>query len=51
MIDTHVHHWELGRFQYPWLADAAFDDLRKDYSPADYRADAAELPVDGWVHI
>jgi predicted TIM-barrel fold metal-dependent hydrolase len=51
MIDTHVHHWELGRFQCPWLADAAFDDLRKDYSPADYRADAAELPVDGWVHI
>ena len=51
MIDTHVHHWELGRFRYPWLDDAAFDDLRKDYFPADYRADAAEMPVDGWVHI
>ena len=42
---------ELGRFRYPWLDDAAFDDLRKDYFPADYRADAAEMPVDGWVHI
>ena len=51
MIDTHVHHWELGRFRYPWLAVAAFDDLRKDYFAADYRADAAEVPVDGWVHI
>ena len=51
MIDTHVHHWELGRFRYPWLDDTAFDDLRKDYFPPDYRADAAEMPVDGWVHI
>jgi hypothetical protein len=49
MIDTHVHHWELGRFRYPWLE--AFDGLRKDYTPADYRADAAEVPVDGWIHI
>ena len=51
MIDTHVHHWELGRFLYPWLDDAAFDDLRKHYFPADCRADVAETPVHGWVHI
>lgn len=51
MIDTHVHHWELGRFRYPWLDAPAFDDLREDYLPADYRADVAGAPVLGWVHI
>jgi hypothetical protein len=51
MIDTHVHHWDLSKFRYPWLDDPAFDDLRKNYLPADYRADAAETAVEGWVHI
>ena len=47
MIDTHVHHWDLARFRYPWLDDPAFDDLHKDYLPADYRADAAGAAVEG----
>ena len=51
MIDAHVHHWELGRFRYPWLDDPAFDDLRKNYLAADYRADVAGAPVQGWVDI
>ncbi len=51
MIDTHVHHWELARFRYPWLDDAAFDDLRHDYLPDDYRIDTVAKEVDGWVHI
>ena len=56
VIDTHVHHWELSRFRYPWLDDPAFDDLRQDYLPTNYRADAATAEiedgrVDGWVHI
>jgi predicted TIM-barrel fold metal-dependent hydrolase len=51
LIDTHVHHWDLDRFRYPWMDDPAFDDLRKDYVPADYRADAAGAAVEGWVHI
>jgi predicted TIM-barrel fold metal-dependent hydrolase len=50
MIDTHVHHWDLELFRYPWLEDPDFEDLRKDYLPADYRADA-EAAVEGWVHI
>jgi len=51
MIDTHVHHWDLERFRYPWMDDPAFDDLRKDYFPADYRADAARASVEGWIHV
>jgi predicted TIM-barrel fold metal-dependent hydrolase len=53
VIDTHVHHLDLARFRYPWLHDREFDALRRDYSPADYRADAADADVDveGWVHI
>jgi len=51
VIDAHVHHWDLERFRYPWLDDAAFEALRADYLPADYRADAGGVPVDGWVHV
>jgi predicted TIM-barrel fold metal-dependent hydrolase len=51
LIDAHVHHWDLGRFRYPWLDDAEFAALRVDYLPADYRADAAAVPVEGWVHV
>jgi predicted TIM-barrel fold metal-dependent hydrolase len=51
MIDTHVHHWDLSKFRYPWLDDPTFDDLRTDYLPVDYRADAAEAAVEGWIHI
>jgi predicted TIM-barrel fold metal-dependent hydrolase len=51
MIDSHVHHWDLSRFRYPWLDDPAFDELRKDYLPTDYRADVVAGAVEGWVHI
>jgi predicted TIM-barrel fold metal-dependent hydrolase len=51
MIDTHVHHWDLDRFHYPWLDAPAFDDLRSDYLPAQYCRDAAAATVEGWVHI
>jgi predicted TIM-barrel fold metal-dependent hydrolase len=51
VIDAHVHHWELGRFRYPWLDAAEFADVRTDYGPADYRADVEGAPVEGWVHI
>ena len=51
LIDTHVHHWDLARFRYPWLDDAAFDDIRAAYLPADYRAEVTGVPVEGWVHV
>jgi hypothetical protein len=39
------------RFQYPWLDDQAVDALRNGYLPADYRADAAGVEVEGRVRI
>jgi predicted TIM-barrel fold metal-dependent hydrolase len=51
VIDAHVHHLDLKRFRYPWLDDPEFDALRRDYLPADYRADAQEVAVEGWVHV
>lgn len=51
MIDTHVHHLDLERFRYPWLDDPEFDPLRREYLPSDYRAEIAEVPVEGWVHV
>ena len=51
MIDTHVHHWDLDRFRYPWLDDPDFDALRASYLPDDYRADIGSVPVQGWVHV
>ena len=51
MIDTHVHHLDLGRFRYPWLDDREFDALRHDFLPSDYRHEAARIEVEGWVHL
>ena len=51
MIDAHVHHWQLDRLRYPWLDSPEFAQLRTDYLPADYRADAEGVPLEGWVHI
>ena len=51
MIDTHVHHLDQKRFRYPWLDDPEFDALRRGYLPADYRADAGDVDVEGWVHV
>jgi predicted TIM-barrel fold metal-dependent hydrolase len=51
VIDAHVRHRELGRFRYPWLDAPEFAALRTDYRPADYRADADGVPLEGWVHI
>lgn len=51
MIDTHVHHWDLDQFRYPWLDDPDFGALRTSYLPDDYRADIGSVPVQGWVHV
>lgn len=58
IVDSHHHLWELGRFPYTWLAPSAaprpFGDhtaIKRDYLPADYRADFAGLPLTQSVHV
>ena len=61
IVDAHHHFWRLdgGPLRYPWLQDPEPHDfflgdyaaLRRDYLPADYRADSAGLDVVATVHV
>ena len=59
IIDAHQHFWDLGANYHPWLRDPEpipfrygdYSALRRNYLPADYRADAARHPVVGTVHM
>lgn len=58
IVDAHHHLWELARLPYPWLAapnpDAFIGDttpLCRDYTIADFLADAAGLELVGSVHL
>jgi predicted TIM-barrel fold metal-dependent hydrolase len=58
IIDTHHHLWKLGHGHYPWLEHAPiaahFGDytaIRRDYLPADFRADTAGFDVVKSVHV
>lgn len=58
-IDAHVHLWRLDRLRYPWLTPPFTDDgpngsvepIARDYLPADYRAEAANWNLAGYVHV
>lgn len=58
-VDAHVHLWKLDSIRYPWLTPPFADDgpngsveaIAKDYTLADYLADAAGYPVEKLVHI
>ncbi|MCG7364189.1 amidohydrolase family protein [Roseomonas sp. ACRSG] len=59
IIDAHQHFWDLEANYHPWLRDPEpipfrygdYSALRRNYLPADYRADAARHPVLGTVHM
>jgi len=59
IIDAHHHLWDLGLGTYPWLAATGRDEmvfgdttpLRRNYLPADLRADAARQNLVASVHI
>jgi len=58
-VDAHVHLWQLNRLRYPWLSPPFADDgpngsveaIAKDYTLADYFAEASGYPVEKLVHI
>ncbi|MFC7610789.1 hypothetical protein [Teichococcus aestuarii] len=59
VIDAHQHFWDLGENHHPWLCDAEpipfrygdYGALRRNYLPADYRADTARHRIAGTVHV
>jgi len=59
IIDSHHHLFDLQAVHYPWLTDRQeehfllgnYDALKRNYSAADYRADAAPLRVVKTVHV
>lgn len=59
VIDAHQHFWDLGENYHPWLCDAEpipfrygdYGALRRNYLPADYRADTARHRIAGTVHV
>ena len=58
IIDPHHHVWDLARNYHPWLCDpdpipfryGDYAVLRRNYLPADYRADAAGFEIVGSVY-
>ncbi len=59
IVDAHQHFWDLERNYYPWLCDAEpipfrygdYAALKRNYLPADYRADVGRHRVVKTVHI
>jgi L-fuconolactonase len=49
VVDAHVHYWDPGALEYPWLE--ALPALRRRYGPEEYRAATAEVPVEGIVFV
>ena len=58
IVDAHHHLWDLSMFPYAWLRRDApprpFGDhsaIKRDYLPADYRRDSADLGIVETVHV
>ena len=59
IIDAHHHVWDVGRNYHPWLRDEPmipfrygnYAALRRNYLPADYRADARRFDIRATVYV
>lgn len=58
ILDAHQHFWDLSANYLPWLADKPvsfrygnYDALKRNYLPADLRADAAGFELVGSVFV
>jgi predicted TIM-barrel fold metal-dependent hydrolase len=59
IVDAHQHFWDLASDRRPWLAAAAmipfrygdYTALKRNYLPADYRADSGGHRVVATVHV
>lgn len=59
IIDAHHHIWDIGRNYHPWLRDepmipfryGSYAPLRRNYLPADYRADTRRFDIRATVYV
>lgn len=59
VVDAHHHFWDLSANRYPWLSDPEpipfrygdYAALRRNYLPADFRADTGDVLVEKSVHV
>jgi predicted TIM-barrel fold metal-dependent hydrolase len=59
ILDAHQHFWDLERNYLPWLRDEPpipfrygdYRALKRNYLPADYRADARDFDLFGTVYV
>jgi len=59
LVDAHHHLWNLAAGRYPWLQEAVepgfflgdYTAIRRDYLPADYRADTRGHRIVATVHV
>ena len=49
-IDSHQHFWNYDPVEYPWIADH-MSVLRRDFTPADLKAELADVGIDGCVAV
>lgn len=49
IVDTHVHFWDAGRFEYPWLASVK--SLQRSYVPKDFRAAFDSASIEKMVFV
>lgn len=58
IVDAHQHFWDLEANYLPWLSDhpvnfryGDYSALKRNYLPADYRADASPYEIAGTVFV
>lgn len=49
VVDAHVHFWEPGRLEYPWLAE--IPALRRAFLPGDHAVACGRAPVEQLVFV
>jgi L-fuconolactonase len=49
LIDSHVHFWDPGDLEYPWLTD--LPALRRQFGPGDYLAGSQGVPVSAVLFV
>lgn len=50
LIDTHLHLWDLGHLDYPWLKNPE-NPLSRNFLIADYHEATAGLPIEKMVFV